>query len=86
MADPFFEQLKADIQKGIDDADRGALIDEAEAWKHLYAVIDEIEQSLDVSDRPRSIRWSRQRCEFGWTENRRQDARPYRFSAAPLQR
>jgi predicted transcriptional regulator len=42
--DPFFEQLKADIQEGIDQADRGELIEESDMWKHLYAVIDEIEQ------------------------------------------
>jgi predicted transcriptional regulator len=43
--DPFFEQLRAEIQEGIDEADRGELIDEAEVWKHLYAVIDEIDQN-----------------------------------------
>jgi predicted transcriptional regulator len=42
--DPFFDQLRADIQEGIDEADRGELIDEAEVWKHLDAVIDEVEQ------------------------------------------
>jgi predicted transcriptional regulator len=33
--DPFFEQLKADIQEGIDQADRGELIDETEVWKYF---------------------------------------------------
>jgi predicted transcriptional regulator len=42
--DPFFEQLKADIQAGIDEADRGELIEESDVWKHVYAVVDEIEQ------------------------------------------
>ncbi len=42
--DPFFDQLRADIQEGIDEADRGELIDETEVWKHLDAVIDEVEQ------------------------------------------
>jgi hypothetical protein len=42
--DPFFDQLRADIQEGLDEADRGELIDEAEVWKHLDAVIDEVEQ------------------------------------------
>ncbi len=32
--DPFFEQLKLDIQDGIGEADRGELIDEAEIWVH----------------------------------------------------
>lgn len=42
--DPFFGQLRADIQEGIDEADRGELIDETEVWKHLDAIIDEVEE------------------------------------------
>jgi predicted transcriptional regulator len=42
--DPFFKQLKADIRVGIDEADRGELIDETEVWRHVHAVIDGIEQ------------------------------------------
>ncbi len=42
--DPFFVQLQADIQEGVDEADRGELIDEADVWKHVHAIIDQIEQ------------------------------------------
>ncbi len=44
LPDPFFEQLKADIQEGIVEADRGELLEESDVWKHVDAVIDEIEQ------------------------------------------
>ncbi len=39
--DPFFEQLKADIQEGIDSADRGELIAEEDVWRELHERIDE---------------------------------------------
>jgi predicted transcriptional regulator len=42
--DPFFDQLRADIREGIDEADRGELLDETEVWQHLNAIIDDVEQ------------------------------------------
>jgi predicted transcriptional regulator len=37
--DPFFEDLKAEIQEGMDEANRGELIDEDQVWKSLDATI-----------------------------------------------
>jgi hypothetical protein len=42
-SDPFFEELRAEIQEGIDQADHGELIDESDVWQCVYAVNDEIE-------------------------------------------
>jgi len=43
--DPFFEQLKADVQEAIDECDRGETISEEEMWRNLYAAITEIERN-----------------------------------------
>jgi hypothetical protein len=37
--DPFFEELKAEIQEGLEEARRGELVDEGEVWKSLGAEI-----------------------------------------------
>jgi hypothetical protein len=42
--DPFFEQLKADVQEGIDEANRGEGIDAEIVWAHLREVIAELER------------------------------------------
>ncbi len=44
-ADPFFEQLKADVQEGIDAADRGELVDAEVVWQEMRERIDEIEKN-----------------------------------------
>jgi hypothetical protein len=43
--DPFFAQLKADIQEGVDAADRGETIPAEEVWRELDAIIDEAERN-----------------------------------------
>jgi len=43
--DPFFEQLKADVQKGIEAADRGELVDAPVLWEEIRLQIDEVERS-----------------------------------------
>jgi hypothetical protein len=43
--DPFFEQLKADIQEGVEAADRGELIDADVVWEEMRLRIDEIERT-----------------------------------------
>ncbi len=43
--DPFFAQLKADVQEGIDAADRGELVDADSVWEELRSQIDEIERT-----------------------------------------
>jgi len=43
--DPFFEQLKADIQEGIDECDRGETVSEEEMWRELDAIIDEAKRN-----------------------------------------
>jgi predicted transcriptional regulator len=43
--DPFLEQLKADIQEGVDAADRGDTVPAEEVWRELHATVDEIERS-----------------------------------------
>jgi hypothetical protein len=40
--DPFFEQLKADIQEGVDACDRGETYSAEEVFRGLYATLDEI--------------------------------------------
>jgi len=40
--DPFFEQLKADIQEGIDEANRGEGADEADVWEHFRKRSEEL--------------------------------------------
>ena len=47
--DPFLEQLKVDIQEGVDAANRGDTIPAEEVWRELHANVDEIE-----GNRPRS--------------------------------
>jgi hypothetical protein len=42
--DPFFEQLKADIQEAVDECDRGETLSEEEVWRDLDATISEIER------------------------------------------
>ncbi|MGP6159822.1 MAG: hypothetical protein ACLPYS_20385 [Vulcanimicrobiaceae bacterium] len=43
--DPFFEQFKADIQEGIDQAERGKLVDAEAVWKEIQSHIDEIDRA-----------------------------------------
>ncbi len=43
-SDPFFEQLKADIQEGIDAGDRGETTAGEDVWRELHATVDEIER------------------------------------------
>ena len=43
--DPFFEQLKADIQEGVDAADRGELVDADTVWDEVRSQIDEVERT-----------------------------------------
>jgi len=40
--DPFFEQLKADIQEGIDAGDRGEVVSEDEFQAHFRRVGQEL--------------------------------------------
>ena len=43
--DPFFEQLKADLQEGVDELDRGESIAAEDVWTDLYSRVDDIEKS-----------------------------------------
>ncbi len=43
--DPFFEQLKDDIQEGIEAADRFELLDEDVVWEDMRLQIDEVERT-----------------------------------------
>lgn len=45
QSDPFFEQLKADVQEGIEAADRVELVDAPVFWEELRLQIDEVERS-----------------------------------------
>ena len=36
--DPFFEQLKKEIEEAILEADQGKLVPEKEVWKHFRAL------------------------------------------------
>jgi len=40
--DPFFEQLKKDIQEGVDSADQGELRTHDEVWRDMYALIERV--------------------------------------------
>jgi|GEM_PF-3531304 len=42
--DPFFEQLREDVQEGIDAADQGDVTPAEEVWQELNATIEEIER------------------------------------------
>jgi hypothetical protein len=37
--DPFFEQLKLEIQEGVEEARRGELLDEREVWEAVDGTI-----------------------------------------------
>jgi predicted transcriptional regulator len=37
--DPFFEELRAEIQESIEEAARGELVEEEEVWRRLDAAI-----------------------------------------------
>jgi predicted transcriptional regulator len=39
--DPFFAELKSEIQAGLAEADRGEVVEEEEVWRSAYAAIDE---------------------------------------------
>ena len=43
--DPFFEQVKADIEEGIVAADNGELVDADAVWKEMQLQIDEVERA-----------------------------------------
>ncbi len=43
--DPFFEQLKADVQEGIEAADLGELVNASVLWEEMRLQIDEVERS-----------------------------------------
>ena len=42
--DPFFEELKADIQAGIDEADRGELIPADQVLEEVRKQLEEFER------------------------------------------
>jgi predicted transcriptional regulator len=39
--DPFFEELKAEIQEGVDEIGRGEVVEEKDVWRTVYATIDQ---------------------------------------------
>lgn len=43
--DPFFEQLKADLQEGVNELDRSESIAAEDVWTDLYSRVDDIEKS-----------------------------------------
>jgi hypothetical protein len=46
--DPFFEELKADIQEALDEVRRGETVDEDEVWKTVYATIERVKRRREV--------------------------------------
>lgn len=40
--DPFFEELKADIQEALDEVRRGETVDEEQAFASAHAAIDRV--------------------------------------------
>ncbi len=43
--DPFFEQLKADVQESIEAVDRGKLVNAPVLWEEMRLQIDDVERS-----------------------------------------
>lgn len=48
--DPFFEELKAEIQAGIDEAQRGEIVDQAEVWASVDATIAKVKSERGISE------------------------------------
>ena len=44
QGDPFFEQLRVDVQAGVAAADRGELVDDEMVWRELEQRVSAIEE------------------------------------------
>ncbi|MEO6835826.1 MAG: hypothetical protein ABI231_07970 [Candidatus Tumulicola sp.] len=49
--DPFFEQLKADVQEGIEDADAGRLVPEEDVREHFSSRGEQLRGDINRSKR-----------------------------------